>query len=147
MKQPFVPDLLKRFTPTPIANAFVLHGATVRVATNFPMLADRLQSILPRAVSEASTEPDFVWRVVVEPDNEVEGWAMPSCGLRLSHNGLAFVSMGQKSFLASDLEARQGISFISESIASDERLFRQYFLPGIIALVKESLEQPSGASA
>jgi hypothetical protein len=134
-----MPDLLKRFTPTPIENMFDLRGATVKLETNSQVLADRLLCSLRRRVSETSTVPDFVWRIVVEPDGEFEVRGMAS-DHRLSHQGLSFVTIGQKSFLASDLQTREGVAFISENIASNETLFRQYFLPELIALVKESLE-------
>ena len=137
-----MPDLLKRFTLTPIEHTLDLHGATVKLATNSQILADRLLSVLPCRKAEPSPTPDFVWRVVVEGYSDFEGPETTPVGHRVSHDGLAFVTIGEKSFLASDLHSREGVSFISDTIASNEKLFHQYFLPGFIALVKESLESP-----
>jgi hypothetical protein len=135
-----MPDLLRRFTLTPLENTFDLHGVSVKVATNSQVLADRLLRALPLSAAKIPTAPGFIWRVVVEPEDDLESQAMAPSGYRMSHEGLAFITIGQKHFLACDLQAHEGISFVSENIASDERLFRECFLPGFTTLVKESLE-------
>jgi hypothetical protein len=138
--KPMAIDALRRFTPTRFTTTFELHGAAVMVATNSQFLADRLVEVLP---SPALTDPPaFSWRIVVEPDCQLE-LGTESYSSRLSHDGLAFVSMGQRNFFACDFQAREGVSFISERFVCDERLFHEYFMPTLISLLNDSLDAPS----
>jgi hypothetical protein len=133
-------DALRRFTPTLIESSFALHRATVSVATNCQFLADRLLDAFASPDREPMAAPVFVWRVVVESDDDLELGTDPVGSRRLSLDGLAFVSIGQRSFLACDLQVRQGVSFMSKRFVYDETLFRQYFLPALTSLVIESTE-------
>lgn len=137
-----MPDVLKRFVPTPVESAFELHGATVRVATNCRLLADRLLRAFGRSTRGVLNAPAVAWRVVVEPDDTLEVAPESLDGHRLSHGGLAFVTIGPKNFLACDLQGREGVAFISLSLAHDEKLFQQYFLPALVSLLNESLQVP-----
>jgi hypothetical protein len=58
----------------------------------------------------------------------------------MSHGGLAFVRVGHRSFLAYDRQARQGISFISETLVRNDKMFSQYLLPALMSLLNESIE-------
>jgi hypothetical protein len=136
-------DALKRFTPTLIESTFALHGATVSVATNSQFLADRLLDAFASPDREPVASPVFVWRVVVESDDDLELGTDPLSSQRLSLDGLAFVSIGQRSFLACDLQVRQGVSFLSKRFVYDQTLFRQHFLPALTSLVRESTEVAS----
>jgi hypothetical protein len=60
----------------------------------------------------------------------------------MRHGGLAFVRLGRRSFLAYDCRARQGISFLSENLVTDETMFSRYFLPALKSLLDESVESP-----
>jgi hypothetical protein len=74
---------------------------------------------------------------------ESEGDVEPVSASRihnLSRDGVSFISLGQKSFLACDRQARRGICFIPQNLVTDEGRFRQHFLPALISLLKESIE-------
>jgi hypothetical protein len=129
-------DLLKRFTRTPLEVAFELSGTTIRSATNSQVVRDRLRTFLPSA--KAHCDARLFWRIVVEPDHEACDES-PSVH-RMSHGGLAYVRIGRRSFLAFDWQAHQGVSFISENLASNERMFSQYFLPALMSLLNESIK-------
>jgi hypothetical protein len=129
-------DLLKRFTRTPLEVAFELSGTTIRLATNSQVVRDRLRTFLPSA--KARCDARLFWRIVVEPDHEACDES-PSVH-RMSHGGLAYVRIGHRSFLAYDWQAHQGVSFISENLASNEKMFSQYFLPALMSLLNESNE-------
>jgi hypothetical protein len=137
-------DALRRFTPTPLENSFQVDGDTVSVATNCQLLADRLPGAPASPARERLSPPAAVWRVVVEPEDDVEIEIESLISQRISRDGLALVTIGQKSFLAWDMQAHEGVSFISERFVSDEKLFQQYFLEALISLVKESTETPWG---
>jgi hypothetical protein len=131
-------DLLKRFTPTPFEVAVVFSGTTFRLATNSDLVRDRLRMFLPSAKAESNGNAKLFWRIVVEPDPEPCD-EFPAVH-RMSHGGLAFVRVGHRSFLAYDRQARHGISFISENLVRNEKMFSQYFLPALMSLLNESIE-------
>ena len=131
-------DLLKRFTPTPFEVTFELSGATIHLATNSDVMRDRLRMFQPSAKAESQRNARSLWRIVVEPEGEAYDES-PSVH-RLSHGELAFVRIGHTSFLAYDRQARQGISFISENLVRNEKMFRQCFLPALMSLLNESRE-------
>ena len=139
MEQVAIPiDLLKRFTPTPFEVTFELSGATIHLATNSDVMRDQLRMLQPSAKRESQGNGTLFWRIVVEPEREAYDES-PSVH-RLSHGGLAFIRIGHRSFLAYDRQARQGISFISENLVRDEKMFNQCFLPALISLLNESRE-------
>ena len=133
-----IPDLMKRFTETPFNIVLGLSGRSIRVETNSQAVTDQLQRTLtPSAVSAFQT-PDFVLRVVVEFDDNLDFEGVPSIH-RMSHDGLSFVSLGEKSFVACDRQGREGICFISQSLVTDENQLSSYVLPAVISFVKESI--------
>jgi hypothetical protein len=109
------------------------------VATNYQSLADRLREVSATAAPKvADGRPAFFWRVVVEADDERETESM-TVG-QLNKDGLAFITLCQRSFLASDLEARAGIAFVSQRFVHNEGLFHQYFLPALLSLSEGIIE-------
>jgi hypothetical protein len=135
-------DFIKRFTPTPIEAAFELSGTSIRLETNCQAVADRLQQALTPCTASASDAPCFVLRVVAESEDDPEFETAPTVH-RMSHDGLSFISLGCKSFLACDHHAHQGISFVSQNLVTDEKWFGEYFLPALISLLTESIEASS----
>ena len=129
-------DLIKRFSETLLETTFWLSGTTIHVRTNCQAVADQFG----RAFGPSKTSaPDFVLRVVVESEEDVE--PRPASGVhQLRHDGLSFISLGQESFLACHRQARQAIYFISQSLVTDEVRFSQRFLPALISLLNGSLE-------
>lgn len=139
-------DALRRFTPTPFQNSFKVHGATVSVATNCQLLADRLLGALVPS-EDVESPPAFGWRVVVEPDDDLETDIECLSSHRLQLNGLALVTIGQKTFLAWDMQAHEGVSFLSKLFVDSEKLFQQYFLPTLISALKGLKESHGGVPA
>jgi hypothetical protein len=133
-----VPDLMKRFTETPLEIVLELSGSRIRVETNSQAVADLLLRTLTPSASGAFQTPDFVLRVVVEFDDNFVLERAPTVH-RLSHDGLSFVSLGQRSFLACDRQGREGICFISQKLVSDEKQLSAYVLPALISLINESV--------
>ena len=135
-------DLIKRFTETPFEAMLSLSGTSIRVETNCRAVIDQLGCALAPCPAGPLAVPDFVLRVVAESDQDFDP-GLTSCIHRLSRNGLSFISLGQKSFLACDRQARQAISFVSENLVTDEGRFSQYFLPALVSLLKDSIETTS----
>ena len=124
-------DPLKRFSPTPYTAYLTFCGLTARIETNSPGLLDRLQSLgsLPKA--QDAPAPDCIFKVVTEPDQQALGCADDLITYSASDDHLSLVSIGPDSFLGYDRRSRLGISFISEKLVLDERLFATYFVPGL----------------
>jgi len=135
-------DLIKRFTKTPFETRLGLSGTSIRVETNCQVVADRLRQVLMPCTASDLDTPDFVLRLVAESEDELdfETAAVPT---RLSYDGLSFISLGQKSFLACDRRTRQGICFIPENLVTDEKWFNQHFLQVLISMLKDSIEASS----
>jgi hypothetical protein len=131
-------DLIKRFTQTPLQSMLALFGANIRLETNCQVLADWLWRALTPGTASVLDAPDFVLRVVAEPEDDL---AIETATVhRLSHEGLSFISLGRQSFLACDRQTRHGICFISWNLATDEKRFSQSFLPALILLLEPCLK-------
>src|SRR5277367_423781 len=88
-----IPDLMKRFIETPFESVLGLSGRRIRVQTNSQALAGQLQRTLTPFASSAFQAPDFVLRVVVEFDDDLDLERAPTIH-RLSRDGLSFLSLG-----------------------------------------------------
>jgi hypothetical protein len=134
-------DFIKRFTLTPVETVVEVSGTGIRVETNCQAAADQLRRAFTPSTARTLDAPDFVLRVVAESEDEFEFEAGPVV-CRLSHDGLSFISLGHKSFLACDLVGRRGISFISENLAKDEKMFEQFFVPALRSLLSDFIDAP-----
>lgn len=107
-------DLLHRFTPTPHGTDLVIMSRTVRLETNCIKALDSALEFFSRHQSAVPGNPEFRWRIVVQQDHVADkpGVALPG----FSDDGLRFVNIGQSSFLAVDLNAREGVGFVSEGL-------------------------------
>jgi hypothetical protein len=111
-------DLLRRFTPTPHSVNLLVMARTVRLESNSPALIESALEFFSRHQGPLPGNPEFLWRLVSEQDSQIEyaGVALSA----FSDGGLRFANLGQRSFLAVDLEAREGIGFISERLVESE---------------------------
>jgi hypothetical protein len=134
-------DFIKRFTPTPIETVVELPGTSIRLETNCQDAVDQLRQAFATRVACTFNAPDFVLRLIAESEDELEFEAGPVVH-RLSHDGLSFISLGRKSFLACDRGGRHGISFISENLVRDEKMFEQFFVPALLSLLREVIDAP-----
>jgi|SRR5215469_8450669 len=139
------PDLLRRFTPTPLKATFALDGVNVILSTNLQFLVDRLQDAWGCAASECAGGSVFDWKVVVEANNYSEPESTNSH--HLSHDGLALITFGQHSFLACDLRTREGIGFIPQYLVNDGDIFQRNLLPALLALTKAAVDTPAASGS
>lgn len=118
------PDLLRRFTETPHAVDLVLMDRTIRLQTNSAAVLALAQKFFDRHQNGNAGPPEFTWRIICESDPQVQTldprlFAFSDCGLR-------YVSVGQRSFLAVDLEKREAVSFLADRFVEDESLLRNH---------------------
>ena len=134
-------DLLRRSTPTPLHRDVRIEGSTVRVETNSAAVLERMQAALEGQEETPSGQPEFLWRLVVEPDS---GSGIDWHPLTAFSDGELFLAnIGQRNFIAVDLKARQTIAFVEERFANDEQLFERLFLATLLRTTKPCLRSPN----
>lgn len=129
-------DLIKRFTSTPHNGTVELNNMVVRVSTNHIPALNRLRLETSSSNATICDEPGWHWRIVVERIDCSHG---PDFAMRrFSHNGLAFIQFGRHGgFLASDLRAHTGISFVAQDLIENEHLFHHYYLSALRLMLTE----------
>jgi hypothetical protein len=112
------PDLLRRCTPTPYGVDLPIMARTVRLETNSFLVVESALGFFARHQGRSPGNPEFLWRIVSEEDPKMDlaGVALSA----FSDRGLRFANIGQRSFLAVDVEAREGIGFVDERLVERE---------------------------
>jgi hypothetical protein len=111
-------DLLRRFTPTPYSVELLVMTRTVRLETNSLNVVESALGFFARHQGRAPGAAEFLWRIISQDDSQMDqdGIAISA----FSDRGLRFTNIGQRSFLAVDLEAREGIGFVAETLVEPE---------------------------
>jgi hypothetical protein len=115
-------DLLRRFAPTPLMADFKLMQRTVRVETNSGALLDLTGKFFKLHQHGGSGRPEFRWRIVCESDPQVQSTAVPLAAF--SDFGLRYVNIGQRGFMAVDLETREAVAFLADRFVEGEPRMR-----------------------
>jgi len=130
-------DPVRRLMPTPLMGHLAVMGRTIRLETNSPAILARTRFILTRQQKPASGHPDFLWKIVCEGHPQTNPpWPELSA---YSEPGLRYVSFGQHSFIAIDLEAREAVGYLAEGLLADEAGFASPFLTTLFILTAGSL--------
>jgi hypothetical protein len=109
---------MRRFTGIPHAVDLRLMGRTVRLETNNHSLLDLALKFFQRHQHGEAGTPEFLWRIVCDSDPKVPNTDVLLSGF--SDLGLRYVSLGQRGFVAVDLENREAVGFISNRFVADE---------------------------
>jgi hypothetical protein len=117
------PDLLRRFTSTPHALDVQLMQRTVRLETNSTDLMALTLKVFGCYQHGTVRPPEFLWRIICGSDPRVQSAAGGVSAF--SDLGLRYVNLGQRSFLAVDLERREAVGFLAEQFVADDPRFRQ----------------------
>jgi hypothetical protein len=114
-------DLLRRFTATPhVANVRVM-DRTIRVESSRPQIVEKAREFFVRHEGPPAATPDFVWRIVGEAN--CRSGAIDIQLAAFSDPGIRYGNMGQRSFLAVDIEARKAVAFVDERAVESEPEF------------------------
>ena len=116
------PDLLRRFTSTPHTADLRLMQRTVRLETNHRAAIELAENFFKTHQHGAVGKSQFLWRIVCESDPHVESTDVPLSAF--SDPGLRYVNIGQRGFLAVDLENREAVAFLSDRFVEGETRFR-----------------------
>jgi hypothetical protein len=116
------PDLLRRFTSTPHAMDLQLMRRTVRLETNQAAVLELARTFFERHQHGSVAPPEFRWRIVCESDPHVPSTDVPFSAF--SDPGLRYVNIGQRGFMAVDLDHREAVAFLSDSFVDGDTRFR-----------------------
>lgn len=115
-------DLLRRFAATPYGVDLDLMGRIVRLESNQQAVLDQATKFFRRYQQGRSHQPEFVWRLLCDPDPKVGSTAVPFSAF--SDVNLRYVNIGQRGFLAVDFERREGVGFLPEIFFEGEARLR-----------------------
>ena len=116
------PDLLGRFTPTPHRMDLQLMQRTVRLETNNRAILDVARQYFERHQHGKAGAPEFAWRIICEGASQLRSTAAQLSAF--SDPGLAYVNIGQRGFLALDLDSREAVGYLSEASAESNSRFK-----------------------
>ena len=115
-------DLLRRFASTPHAANIRLMGRIVHLKASSEAVLDLARSFFRSHQVGSEGTPEFLWRIVCESDPRVVSTATPFSAF--SDSGLQYVNIGQRGFLAVDLDSREAAAFLSDQFVKGAARFR-----------------------
>jgi hypothetical protein len=133
-----VPDLLKRFVPTPLKQQFRLGSIEVAVETNDPAIASTVRA---GEAGPQATGPSFLWKLVRDGDVRDE-LCEP---MVIEGDRVAALSMGPACLIAVDYNSRELVGFLG--VAIDDRTFTGRILPLLRRLTQGRASCELGRSA
>jgi hypothetical protein len=130
-------DPLRRLTLTPHVADLPVMGRTIRLETNSPTVLKRTLQLFERYRGSSMGIPDFLWKIVSESNPQMRPpWPQISA---FSGDGLRFVNIGQRSFLAIDLEAREAVAYLAEGLVADGAGFACPFIDTLFCMTAGAL--------
>lgn len=131
------PDPLRRLTPTPLAADLPLMGRLVRLETNHTEAFIRARRLFARYPALLRGRPEFRWKIICEPGSQLDtSWPEISA---FSDHGVRFVNIGQRSFIAVHLDAREAVAYLAEGLLQDAAGFVSPFLYNLFSLTAGAL--------
>ncbi len=115
-------DLLRRFAGMPYTMDLKLMGRVVRLESNRRSVLDVAAKFFEQYQHGGSSEPEFCWRLICESDPKVRSTAVPLSAF--SDAAVNYVNVGQRGFLAVDLEQREGVGVLPEIFFEGEARLR-----------------------
>ena len=123
-----VPDLLRRFVPTPHSCVFRIGNSYARLKTNDPTLADTIQKAkVCRGKSDAPEGSE--WKLIRDNQAPCGGREVSS----FSAGPIGTLLLGPGTLIAVDRERREILGFIAPDISGEE--FAAIALPLILDLL------------
>lgn len=130
-------DLIRRFTRTPHSANLQVMGHTIRLETNSTEVLDPAREVFGAGESNPDVAFEFLWKIVVDPSSGLSPpWPER---VAFSDEGIRYINLGQRSFIAVDLSARQAVGVLSEGLAKDPSGIRCPFFSNLLNLSSPSL--------
>ncbi len=112
-------------------------GRKVQLLTNSPAVAGHVRESLSHYPASPDRRPAFCWTIRTEADNRTRApWPRLAA---YSHRTLRYVNLGQRSFMAVDLEAGEAVGYLPETMAEDKAGFAGVFFATLFYLTAGSL--------
>jgi hypothetical protein len=112
-------------------------GKHIRIETDSPAVLKQVDETFIGIEPAAGGSPDFLWRIVCEKSEEtVHSWPEMTA---FSGQSLRYISLGQRSFIAVDLQAREAVGILPEVLALDPVGFASVFLSRLFYLTSPAL--------
>jgi len=131
------PDNIRRFTPTLLRSDLTALGRIIRLETNSPAILQQVNKTFDHCGMTPSGQGDFLWRLVVEGDEESPPPLAEISGM--SVDGLYLLNIGQGSFFGLHRATRLAIGFVRGELVKDSQGFEQLFLAPLFTATAESL--------
>jgi len=136
-RQPFLSsDPLRRFRVTSFRSDVYVMGRHLRIETDSPVVLKRIVKNFNIPEITPKSSPQFVWRIACESRLEPSSW--PSL-TAFCKGSLRYINLGQFSFVAADLDAREAVGILPESLCEDEIGFSTVFLASLLHLTAPAL--------
>jgi hypothetical protein len=130
-------DPLRRFRATCVRSDTLIMGRHVRIETDSAAISRRIAECLLTPLPANHAHPDFVWRIVCEAGREpVSRWPMLTA---FSDGPLRYISFGQTGFAAADLNAREAVAILPETLCEDVIGFSTVLLGSLLHLTAPAL--------
>src|SRR5262245_24191128 len=131
-------DPLRRFRSTSLSFDAVLMGRRVRIETDsVPILNHVTRAFNCFGQTSNSLSPHFRWRIVSEPHDEaIASWPPMTA---FGDDNMRYINIGQRSFIAIDIAAREAVGILSECLTNDEAGFSSVFLARMFYLTAPAL--------
>jgi hypothetical protein len=130
-------DLLRRFTPIPLVSDLSAMGKTIRLETNSSTIQQAVRRALACYEGIPSGRPEFLWRIVGEASLDSK---TPWPELTVACDaGLYCINLGQRNFLAVDLEAQEAVGFLAEDLVQHEAGFKWPLLATLFSISARAL--------
>jgi hypothetical protein len=102
------------------------------VETNSAAVLERMHGAFDVQKETPSGQPEFLWKLVVEPDSDSS--IVSSSLTAFSDQGLSLANIDQRNFIAVDLREREAIAFLEERFVEDEAAFERLFLATLVKM-------------
>jgi hypothetical protein len=112
-------------------------GKHIRIETDSPTVLKNLADAFSLLEPSASGSAEFLWRIVCEQREETVNLWPPMTAF--CDHSLRYISLGQRSFIAVDLQAREAVGILPESLAADPIGFLSVFLSSLMYLTSPAL--------
>lgn len=131
------PDIIRRFTPTPLVADLHTMNCAIRLETNSPAILLQVRDALGAPSSSETARRCFLWRLVSDATADWHlPWPAPS---GFSADGLHLEHLGQRTFFAVDADARLAVGFAAEGLVNDSA-FEELLVARLVAATSAALE-------
>ena len=130
-------DPLRRFRATPLHSDLYVMTRTIRLETNSPVVLKQVIECFKRYAPVVSGPAQSTWKIVCESreDSDLSWPPLTAFG----DQTLRYINVGQRSFIAVDLQAREAVGVLPEHLAQDEAGFLSVFLGSLFYLTAPAL--------